>query len=104
MNPAIMVGASAAARHGAAQKRITQRLREMGAVRRETAQPLPDLPKSHQRDVARLIERGIIRKAQPGTYYLDQDALSEDRARARTVAWILAVLGAGLLAALTLLR
>jgi hypothetical protein len=103
MNVGMMVGAAAASRRSSAQKHITQRLRDAGAIHRDTAQPLPDVGASHKKEMERLIEKGVIRQARPGLYYLDEAAMRDQRATALRVAWVLAVLSAGLVAFMTLL-
>jgi hypothetical protein len=97
-----LIGAAAGASSAATQKRITQQLRDVGATRRDTAQPLPEAAARHRRTVDRLIARGIVRQAQPGTYFLDEQALAEERARACRVAWVVAVLGGGFVALMAL--
>jgi hypothetical protein len=97
-----LIGAAAGASSASTQKRITQQLRDIGATRRDTAQPLPEIASRHRRMVDRLIARGIVRQAQPGTYYLDEQTLAEARARACRVAWVVAVVGAGFVALMAL--
>jgi hypothetical protein len=103
MHISTMAGASAGARHASAQKRITQRLREKGAVHRDTAQPLPEVSGIERKEMERLIGKDIIRQARPGLYYLDEAALRDHRGTALRVVWVLIVLVAGVAAALALL-
>jgi hypothetical protein len=90
--------------HGASdEKSVIQRLRETGALQRDTARPLPDMPRRHRRHVERLKERGIIREAGPGAFYLDEEALHDLRGQQRTIALSVMIALAGLGIALLLL-
>ena len=93
---------SAARHHGTTQNTVIERLREAGAVRRDRARPLTDLPASHRRHVDRLVDRGVVRRTPAGTYYLDRDALSDLRARQRVMAFSVFVVVAGLIAGIVL--
>ena len=87
-----------AAAHSAAknQKTVLDLLRERHAMKRESAQPLPNLSPWQRRRVDRLIDRGVVRLAAKDRYYIDQDALRESHARQRAFAFVLAVVAAGI--------
>jgi hypothetical protein len=84
------------------QKNAIQRLREAGAVRRDQARPLPDLPSLERRQLNRLVDRGVIRRTPAGSYYLDRDALNDYAGRNRNLAFSIFVLVAGLIAGIVL--
>ena len=97
------VVAAAAGGSAAARRRVIARMRERGAVRPNTAQPLPDDLNRPQRHAAdRLIRVGVLRQASPGAYFLDESALADYRGRQRAIALSIAIALAGLAAALLL--
>src|SRR5262245_60296393 len=57
------------------QKSVIDLLRERRALRREAAQPLPDLSKMQRRVLEQAVDRGTVRLAAGNRYYLDEDAL-----------------------------
>jgi hypothetical protein len=94
-----------AAKHTAAkhQKSVIDLLRERRAMRREAAQPLPDLSSWQRRRVEQLVDRGVVRLAARDRYYIDEDALQEWHSRQWAVAFSLAVIAAGVVAAFALI-
>ena len=72
-------------------------------MRREAAQPLPNLSSWQRRRVEQFVDRGIVRLAARDRYYLDEDALEEWHSRQWAVAFSLAVIVAGLVAAFALI-
>jgi hypothetical protein len=84
------------------QKNAIQRLREAGALRRDQAQPLTDLPAIQRRQLNRLMDRGVIRRTPVGSYYLDRDALNDYLGRNRKLAFSVFVVVAGLIAGIVL--
>jgi proteasome lid subunit RPN8/RPN11 len=92
---------SVAAGHSRAkhQKTVLDLLRERHAVKRETAQPLPNLSSSQRRRVERLIDRGVVRVAAKDRYYIDEHALRDWVARNRAIAFAIVVVAAGVGAA-----
>jgi hypothetical protein len=81
------------------EKSVIDLLRERHAVRREAAQPLPELSSSQRRRIEQLVAREIVRLTAGNRYYLDEDALQESHARQRAIAFALAVISAGIGAA-----
>jgi hypothetical protein len=94
-----------AARHGTAkyQKSVIDLLRERRAMRRDAAQPLPNLSSWQRRRVEQLVDRGVVRLAARDRYYLDEDALQEWHSRQWAVAFSFAVIAAGVVAAWALI-
>src|SRR5262245_6350762 len=90
--------------HGKQQKSVIDVLRERQALKRESAQPLPDLSKMQRRFLERAVDRGMVRLAAANRYYLDEDALKDFHSRQWAVAFSLAVVAAGIVAALALTR
>lgn len=91
-----------ATRHYGAHKHVLDRLREAGAVRRDRACPLTDLPAGPRRQLDRLVDRGVVRRTAAGFFYLDRDALSEYVGRNRALAFSIFVVVAGLIAGIVL--
>ena len=89
-----------AAKH---QKTVLDLLRERHAVKRETAQPLPNLSPWQRRRVDRLIDRGVVRLAAKDRYYIDENALRDWAARNWAIAFAIVVVAAGVGAAWLLL-
>ena len=85
------------------QKSVIDILRERHAVRRGAAQPLPELSSSQRRRIGQLVDRDVVRVVAGTRYYLDEDALHELHSRQRAVAFSLAVVVAGIVAAWTLI-
>jgi hypothetical protein len=79
----VPIGAHRSARH----KGVVDRLRESGATRRDRARPLPEIPRGSRWYVDRLIDQGVIRPGASGLYYVDEDALRDQRARQRAIAF-----------------
>jgi hypothetical protein len=77
------------------QKTVIAMLRERHAVHRTSAQPLPDLSPGQRRRVDRLVDRGVVRVAAKGRYYLDEDAVRELYSRQRAIGFALSVVFAG---------
>jgi hypothetical protein len=84
---------------GKAEKPIIALLRERGAWKRETAQPLPDLSKSQRHDLERKVDGGIVRLVAGHRYYLDDDALRDHRSRQLAIGFAFIVVAAGIGAA-----
>lgn len=98
-----MVPIAAGHRTGKSQKSVVDLLRERHAMRREAAQPLPNLSTGQRRRVNQLVERGVVRVAAKDRYYIDEDTLREWHARQRAIAFVLSVVAAGIGAAWLLL-
>ena len=81
------------------QKTVLDLLRERHAMKRETAQPLPNLSPWQRRRVDRLIDRGVVRLAAKDRYYIDENALRDCAARNRAIAFAMVVVAAGVGAA-----
>jgi hypothetical protein len=77
------------------QKTVLDLLRERHAVKRETAQALPNLSPWQRRRVDRLVERGVVRLAAKDRYYIDENALRDCAARNRAIAFAMVVVAAG---------
>ncbi len=94
-----------AAGHVAAkqQKSVIDLLRERHAMRREAAQPLPNLSSWQRRRVEQLVDRGVVRLAARDRYYIDEDALEEWHSRQWAVAFSFAVIAGGVVAAFALI-
>jgi hypothetical protein len=88
--------------HGAASKHVLERLREAGAVRRDQARPLTDLPAIQRRQLNRLVDRGVVRRTAAGSYFLDRDALNDYVGRNRKLGFSIFVVVAGLIAGILL--
>ena len=85
------------------QKRVIDLLRGRHAVQRDTAQALPaDWSSAQHRAVGQLVDRGVVRLAAKDRYYLDEDALRDWRARQGKIAFAIALIGAGVAAAIAL--
>ena len=85
------------------QKQVLDLLRERHAVKRETAQPLPNLSPGQRRRVDRLLDRGVVRLAAKDRYYIDENALRDWVARNWAIAFAIVVVAAGVGAAWRLL-
>jgi hypothetical protein len=85
------------------QKTVLDLLRERHAVKREAAQPLPNLSPWQRRRVDRLIDRGVVRLAAKDRYYIDENARRDWAARNRAIAFAIVVVAAGVGAAWLLL-
>jgi len=94
-----------AAGHVAArnQKSVIDLLRERHAMRREAAQPLPNLSSWQRHRVEQLVDRGVVRLAARDRYYIDEGALEEWHSRQWAVAFSVAVIAAGVVAAFALI-
>ena len=88
--------------HGVAYNHVIHRIREAGAVRRDRACPLADLPAGQRRQLDRLVDRGVVRRTAAGSYYLDRDAWSEYGWQNRRLAFSIFVVAAGLVAGIVL--
>ena len=88
--------------HGAGYKSVIDRLREAGAVQRDRARPLVDLPRGPRQQLNRLVDRGVVRRTAAGSYYLDRDAWSDYGWRNRRLAFSVFVVVAGLIAGVVL--
>ena len=86
----------ASSRH---EKTIVQLLRERGALRRETAQPLADLSRMQRRFLERAVDRGTVCHAAGHRYYLDEDALHDLRSRQLAIGFAFVVVASGIGAA-----
>jgi hypothetical protein len=96
-NPALIgAGANSTAKY---QKTVIALLRERHAVQRTAAQPLPELSSWQRRRVDQLVDRGVLRVAEEGRYYVDEEALREWHARQRAIAFAVIVVSAGIGAA-----
>ena len=84
------------------QKSVVDLLRERHALHRKAAQPLPELSSSQRRRIRLLVDRDVVRVVAGTRYYLDEDALHELHTRQWAVAFSLAVVVAGIVAAWTL--
>jgi hypothetical protein len=72
-------GTVAVAAH-AAERRVIERLQQLGATSPDTAQTLPGLSPLESRRLARLVRRRVAVEISPGIYYLDPQALREYQA------------------------
>ena len=79
-------------------------LRRRGAVTPETAQPLADLRAGDRRRLERLVARGVIREAAPGTYYYDRAGEHARMRRQLPIALGLVVVAAALALAILYLE
>ena len=86
------------------QKSVIDLLRKCRALRREAAQPLPDLSKMQRRVLDQAVDRGTVRLAAGNRYYLDEDALRDFHSRQFAIAFASAVVAAGIAAAWLLIR
>ena len=96
------------------ERRVVEHFRQAGAVSPARAMSLDDLHERHGMGLRRLRNRAVIREAQPGHFYLDEEvwhALGRTRRRvslavlALVVLLIVAVLAVGrLIAPATLTR
>lgn len=80
-----------AAAVGAARRRVVNKLRDRGATRPETAQPLEDLRRLERRMLTRLLDSGAVREVAPGRYYLDEPAWEASQSFRRRLALIIAL-------------
>lgn len=91
-----MSGAHVAAMIAASEQRIARQLREAGATAPERAIALETERRFDRGRLDRLVEKGVVRVAGPGAYWLDEPAWEALRSRRRTM--ILLLVGAALLA------
>jgi len=87
-------GSTVAVAARAAERRVIERLRGLGAVSRESAQPLSGLSPMESRRLARMVRLGVAGEVSPGVYYLDPEALEAREAvhsRVRVFAFMLLV-------------
>jgi hypothetical protein len=85
--------------HGKREKTAIELLRERRALRRESAQPLPNLSRIQRRVLERAVDRGTVRLAAANRYYLDEDALRDLRSRQFAIGFAFIVVAAGIGAA-----
>ena len=95
------VGAVAAAR-ARARREVLEHFRLAGATRPESAVDLPEVRLIGERQIERWEERGVLRAAAGGGYWLDEAAYAVDEAARRrrkgiVLAVVFAVLAAGVL-------
>lgn len=88
----------------AAERRLMRRLRAAGARSAATAQPLPELRMIEARRLEHLKDAGAIREAEPGRYWVDDEAYAAYRGDRRALALALMVLSVGAVLLLTLFR
>lgn len=85
----------------AAQRHVLKRLRSEGAVSPRSARALDGLSAREARQLARLVDSGMVRQANPGAYYVDEDAVAEDKSRRmRILIVVLAILSVLIITAL----
>ncbi len=94
------MGASAAAVIIRKEREIVERFTEAGAVSPSSARSSSDLGVHERFAWIRLVERGVIREAASGTYYLDEPTWVALRQRRRRVALVLMIVLVVLAAAL----
>ncbi len=88
-----------------AERRLITRLMRADAVSAAGAQRLDDLPWFQSRRLVRLMSKGVVREAQPGTYYLNAPALADHlQSRRRRVALAMAVVLALLALSMLIVR
>jgi hypothetical protein len=90
--------------HTKQEKTIVALLRERRALKRETAQPLPDLSKMQRRVLERAVDRGTVRHLSGNRYYLDEDALRDFQSRQLAIAFAFVVVASGIGAAWLLIH
>ena len=90
--------------HTKQEKTIVALLRERHALKREMAQPLPDLSRMQRRSLDRAIDKGTVRVVAGSRYYLDEDALRDLHSRQRAIAFAFTLVAAGIGAAWVLIR
>jgi hypothetical protein len=62
-----------------ARDRVLEILRREGAVRPAAAAPLAGLGRREQRQLDRLIRRGVVHEVEPGMFYLEEAIVAADR-------------------------
>jgi hypothetical protein len=90
--------------HTKQEKTIVALVRERRALKRETAQPLPDLSKMQRRFLENAVGRGTVRLVVGSRYYLDEDALRDLHSRQRAIAFAFVVVASGIAAAWLLIH
>jgi len=85
------MGATAVAVMVRHEKDIVRILQSAGAVNAAGATPLGALGLEESRHFERLERNGVIRKGEPGTWYLDEAAWTERGLRRRRIAAVLLV-------------
>ena len=83
------MGATAVAVMIRHEKDIVKIFQSAGAVNAGGAKPLGALGLEESRHFERLERNGVIRKGDPGTWYLDEDAWTERGLRRRRIAVVL---------------
>lgn len=91
-----MSGGYVAAMIAASEQRIARQLREAGATAPERAIAFETERRIDRGRLERLVNKGVVRVAGPGAYWLDESAWEAMRSRRRTAILLLA--GAALLA------
>lgn len=61
------------------RRRVLETLILQGATRPSTAKPLTGLKKLEQRQLQRLLRQGVVREAEPGTFYVEEAIRTADR-------------------------
>lgn len=85
----------------AAQRHVLERLRSDGAISPQSAQALDGLSGRQERQLARLVDLGMVRQTNPGAYYIDEDAVAQDESRRmRILVIVLAILSVLIITAL----
>jgi hypothetical protein len=80
---------------------IIETLRREGAIRPTAAMPLPGLGEAEQRQLERLLRRGVVQEVEPGMFYVLEAIWTADREIRRLSLMIaLLVLWVGFLLAL----
>jgi hypothetical protein len=69
----------------AAERRVVERLRQLGATSPDSAQQLPGLSPIESRRLARLVRLGVAGEISPGMYYLNVEAMREREAARQPV-------------------
>jgi hypothetical protein len=73
------------------ERELVEHFRDAGALSASTASSSSDLGVHERFAWIRLVERGVIREASPGRYYLDEPTWVALRQRRRTLAVVLTI-------------
>lgn len=74
------------------EREVVDDFRAVGAVSPHTARGLEDIGLFSERALARLRERAVIREAEPGRFYLDEEVWSAMRRQRRRMALVVLLL------------
>ena len=84
------MGGAVAAMVAAKQRQIINAFRGARATSVTAGRTLADMQLEDGRFFRGMLDRGVIREASPGTYYLDEAAWAASIARRRTIALVVA--------------